>query len=90
MSFDAVLLLSLPDLKEQLSDGNSQTLRNLRAYLGLGSGVTKEENRALIFDHVEKQRHLQAGLQPPERVSAGATAAVPAGSVPDPLAKSDP
>ena len=62
LSFDAVLSLFLPELKAQLSEGNSQTLRDLRAYLGLGSGGTKEENRALIFDHVEKQRHLQAGL----------------------------
>ena len=69
MSFDAVVSLALPDLKLHLSEGNSQSLRDLRAYLGLGSGGTKEENRGLIYDHIEKQRHMQAGLQPAIDVS---------------------
>ena len=48
LSFDAVVSLPLPDLKQHLSDGNSQSLCDLRAYLGLGSGGTKDENRILI------------------------------------------
>ena len=64
LSLDAIVALPLPDLKQQLSDGNSQSLRDLRAYVGLGSGGTKDENRSLIYDHIEKQRVLRAGLQP--------------------------
>ena len=81
MSFDAVVSLALPDLKLHLSEGNSQSLRDLRAYLGLGSGGTKEENRGLIYDQIEKQRHMQAGLQPAIYVS------IPK---PDPLSGNDP
>ena len=64
ISFDDVVSLPLPQLKQHLSDGNSQSLRELRAYIGLGSGGTKEENRCLIYEHIEKQRYLSAGLQP--------------------------
>ena len=64
MSFDAAVSLALPDLKLHLSEGNSQSLRDLRAYLGLGSCGTKEENKSLIYYHIGKQRHMQAGLQP--------------------------
>ena len=42
LSLDAIVALPLPDLKQQLSDGNSQSLRDLRAYVGLGSGGTKD------------------------------------------------
>ena len=41
LSLDAIVALPLQDSKQQLSDGNSQSLRELRAYLGFGSGVLK-------------------------------------------------
>ena len=89
LSYDAVVALPLSDLKQQLGDGNSQSRRELRAYLGLGSGGTKEENRCLIYDHIERQRHLLAGLQPPY-ATANATDAVLIEVISDPLTKSDP
>ena len=73
LSFDAIVSLPLPDLKQQLADGNSQSLRDLFAYLGLGSAGTKEENRLLIYNHIEQQRHLRAGLQPAHGPPGGAT-----------------
>ena len=81
MSFDAVVSFALPDLKVHFSEGNSQSLRDLRAYLGLGSGGTKEENRGLIYDHIEKHRHMQAGLQP---VVASSVSVVLVDPLPDP------
>ena len=89
LSSDAVVALPKPDLNQQLADGNSQSLRELRAYLGLGSGGTNEENRCLIYDHIERQRHLLAALQPPD-ATANATDAVLIEVISDPLAKSDP
>ena len=79
------LSLSLPDLKQHLSEGNSQSLRELRAYMGLGSSRTKEENRSLFFYHIERQRHLHAGLQPPH---GSASVSIEVAS--DPHTKSDP
>ena len=55
LSFDAVVSLPLPDLKQHLSDGNSQSLRDLRAYLGLRSGGTKDEKRTMIFEPIKQQ-----------------------------------
>ena len=69
MSLDAVVSLALPDLKLHLPGGNSQSLRDLRAQLGFESGGTKEKNRCLIYDHIEKQRRMQAGLQSANDVS---------------------
>ena len=88
MSFDAFVFLALPELKQHLSEGNSHSLRELRAYLGLGSGGTKEENRSIIYDHLKRQRQLQAGLHPhvAPRVSDSVSIAV----VSDPLIKSNP
>ena len=90
MSYDAVAALPLPELKQQLSYGNSILFIELHAYLGLGSAGTKEENRSLIYDHIEKQRHLRAGLQPAHGPPGAATDVDSVVTVSDPLTKSDP
>ena len=70
MAYDAVVDLSLPELNNRLSDGTAADLRGLRSYLGLGSSGTKAENQVLIYDHIEKQHHLKAGLQPVDSLVA--------------------
>ena len=65
--YTAILSLPLPQLKIQLNDANSQDLRGLRSFLSLGSGGTKEDNKSLLYDHIEASRNTPALLSPEGR-----------------------
>ena len=66
LSADEFVALPLEDMKAYLSTAGSQELRDIRAYIGLGTAGTKEENRALIADHFARARSLRAGVLPPD------------------------
>ena len=52
---DSILALPLPNLKQHLEAATSDEMRILPAFMGLGKAGTKEANKVLIFEEVEKR-----------------------------------
>ena len=85
---ESILSLPLPDLKEHLESATSEELRILRAYMGFGKAGTKEANKVLICEQVEKRRS-QSGVSQLEDDSFAVPPAVSKKQKFDSMMKSD-
>ena len=65
-AFESVLVLESSELKSYLDAATSEELRALRAHIGFGIAGTKDMNKSLIWDHVEKMRRGEVLSKSPE------------------------
>ena len=61
-----MLALDSTELKTYLDAATSDELRALRAHIGFGCAGTKDMNKGLIWDHLEKQRRGVSLTKSPE------------------------